>query len=287
MKHVDRDGRCVVFVHIPKAAGTTIATTLQMNYPPDRTLHINLHGELERLATIPAERLAAVRLIHGHVPYGVHRYVPRPCDYVTVLREPTARVISAYKFIRRWKPHELHDRVVRDRIGLEQFIETFCVDRRISRQTRQLIDQYDGPLTTGALDDAKSTLERFLVAGLTERFEETLALMRRALRLRVPFYVTRNVGFPLDISDRAIEMIREREALDLELYAFAQDLFERRVRAQGKTFGAETALYKAMRPLSRSLARGRARDVLRTVSHARTARSQRRSGRVTPTRSND
>lgn len=107
--------------------------------------------------------------------------------------------------------------------------------------------------------------------GLTERSEETFALLRRALSLRRPFYVTRNVGFPIEVSERAVELIREREQLDLELYAFARKLFASQVAAQGSSFRLEVAAYEAMRPLSRALGSGRAEDFLRKLTAARAA----------------
>jgi hypothetical protein len=91
------------------------------------------------------------------------------------------------------------------------------------------------------------------------------------VRLRLPFYVTRNVGFPLKVSERAIQLIREREQLDIELYTFAEHLFDKQVAAQGSSFGLEVAAYRAMRPISRALGSERAEDFLRRLSAARAA----------------
>jgi Sulfotransferase family len=265
------DDYCLVFMHIPKTAGTTLASSLKWNYPPHLTLHYDLLGRMKDIEKIPTEELSSARLFIGHLPYGVHRYIPRPCEYVTVLREPVARVISAYKYIRRTAHHGLHDRVVGDHIGLEEFIETFWVDKRISRQTRQLCELHNGPLNPEDLLLAKRNLESFLVVGLTERFEETFALVRRALRLRVPFYVTRNVGQPLHASERALELIREREQYDLELYEFARGLFAHQVARAGSSLELEAAVFRALRPLSRMAGAGGTAEFIRRMSHARAA----------------
>jgi hypothetical protein len=267
-----RDDYCLVFLHIPKTAGTTLASALQWNYPPYRTLHIDLLGRpLEELEAVPVEERSRLSLLHGHFAYGIHRYVPRPCRYVTVLREPIPRVISAYKHVLRRPQHELHGQVVGDGISLEEFIETFWVDKRISRQTRQLCNRHDGPLDRGALEEAKRNLEGFLLVGLTERFEETFALLRRAVRLRLPFYVTRNVGQTMHASKHAVELIREREQLDLELYDFARDLFAQQVGRQSSSFTLEASIYRGMRPLSRAAGAGTTQEFLRKLSHARVA----------------
>ena len=266
---------CLIFMHIPKTAGTTLVSTLQLNYPPQTTLHLNLLGRpIQEMERFPPQTLSSLSLIHGHVPYGIHRYVQRPCGYITLLREPVARVVSAYKHILTRPHHELHDRVVGDRIGLEEFIDSFWVDKRISRQTRQLCDRHDAPLDSGAVAEAKRNLEGFLVVGLTERFEETFALLRRVLRLRLPLYVTRNVGRPVTVSERAVELIRERERYDLELYHFARDLFADHVARQGASFPVEVSAYRAMRPIARLAGTGRTAELLGKLSHARAARNQ-------------
>jgi hypothetical protein len=264
------DSCCVVLMHIPKTAGTTLASTLQWNYAPRLTLHQDLLDRpIEDMELIPLERRSSARLLRGHVPYGVHRYIPRRCEYITVLRQPVPRAVSAYKHVLRRPRNELHERVVREGMSLEEFIEACWVGKRVSRQTRQLCNRPDGPVGRSDLDEAKRNLERFLIVGLTERFDETLALVRRALGLRMPFYVTRNVGQPLPVSERAVELIRDREQLDLELYEFASELFEGQVAGLGVSFRMETAAFKAMAPFARMAGAGRTAESLRRLSYAR------------------
>ena len=113
-------------MHIPKTAGTTLASTLQWNYPPRLTLHQDLlERPIEDMEQIPLERRSSARLLRGHVPYGVHRFIPRRCEYMTVLRQPVSRAVSAYKHVLRRPGNELHEHVVREGMGLEEFIETY------------------------------------------------------------------------------------------------------------------------------------------------------------------
>ena len=267
-----RDDFCLIFMHLPKTAGTTLASSLQWNFPPHRTLHIDLLGmRLEEVERVPIEQRANLLLLHGHIAYGIHRFIPRPCRYVTLLREPIPRVVSAYKHALRTPHHELHDRLVDGKVGLEEFVETFWVDKRMSRQTRQLCDQHFGLLDREALDKAKRNLASFLVVGLTERFEESFALLRRAIPLSRPVFVTRNVGQQLQVSARAVELIREKERFDLELYEFARALFAEQLERQGRSLGLEASIYRTIRPLSRIAGAGRTHEFLRRLSHARAA----------------
>jgi hypothetical protein len=276
-----RTQSCLVFIHIPKTAGSTLSTSLMLNYPPHKSIRLDL---IDRPAAdieseISLEQRARARLLRGHLPYGVHRHIPRSCEYITVLREPVARVTSAYKFIvsnpAAFSDHPLHDPQVGGRIGLERYLEAEGGrEGRGNRQTRLLSGRHSGHLDREALEEAKRNLETFLVVGLTERFEETFALMRRALGLRIPFYVTRLVSAPFEISDHAVDLIRQQNELDLDLYAYGRDLFARQVARQGRSFGLEADTYRAMRPLSRAAGAKGTEQFLRGISHIRRSRGR-------------
>jgi hypothetical protein len=271
-----RSQSCLVFIHIPKTAGSTLSTSLMLNYPPHQSIRLDL---IDRPAAdieseIPLEQRARMRLLRGHLPYGVHSYIPRSCEYITVLREPVARVTSAYRFILNnrapFSDHPLHDPEVGGRIGLEGYLEVERgLEGRGNRQTRLLSGRHSGLLNREALEEAKRNLETFLVVGLTECFEETFALVRRALGLRIPFYVTRLVSAPFEISDHAVDLIRQQNELDQELYAFGRDLFARQVAHQRRSFTLEAGAYRAMRPLSRAVGAKGTERLLRRLSHGR------------------
>jgi hypothetical protein len=268
----------VVFVHIPKTAGTTMASSLVINYPPERTINLDFAfgrpvADIED--RISPERRARLRLLWGHLPYGVHRYIPRPCRYITVLRDPIARGISSYKYIRNNPRHRDHRRVVEERIDMADFFANDeLMEKRRNRQTRQLCSNQAGEMDREDLEEAKRNLERFLVVGLTERFEETFVLVRRALRLRIPFYVTRLVSPQMSVSSRAIGLIREQNQLDLELYGFAHELFNERISRLGTSFGLEVSMFKALRPLSRAAGHGSVERALVGLSHRRRQRQR-------------
>ena len=214
------DERCLVFLHVPKTGGQTIVCPLIWNVPEGERIHLDiLDRRLDTtMNSIPVERRQTARLVWGHIPYGVHAYMPQRCEYFTILREPIARVVSVYKFILRTRRHVLHDRVATERITLEEYIESGMDEGQTENsQTHKLSGRQIGIIDRSALKEAKQNLEAFLVVGLIERFEETFALLRRTLGLRLPFYVTRNVSPPYDVSNRAVELARERNELDFEL----------------------------------------------------------------------
>jgi hypothetical protein len=109
----------------------------------------------------------------------------------------------------------------------------------------------------GVLEKAKAHIdEHFAVAGITERFDETLMLMRRRLAWpRPPYYVTSRVGKKsasagqsptqrenMDPGTRAV--IAEANGLDLELYAYVRDRFEDEVDAEGASFQEDVRAFQ-------------------------------------------
>ena len=261
------NGRCLVFMHVPKTGGQTVGSPLIWNFPESKRIHLDILDRPldEAMNGIPFENRLTARLLWGHIPHGVHLYMPQRCEYFTILREPIARVVSVYKYIVRTRGHVLHDRLIAEGMSLEGYLEAGIDEGQTENsQTRQLSGRQFDTLDRNALERAKRNLEACLVVGLTERFEETFVLLRRTLGLRMPFYITRNVSPPYHVSERAVELARERNKLDLELYGFACDLFAAQLDRQSRSFGLEVSAYRALRPLSRSAA-GKAERVVRRL----------------------
>jgi Sulfotransferase family len=269
--------RCLVFLHVPKTGGQTIESSLPRNFPKSERIYLDtLDRPLdEAMNEIPLERRLTARLVWGHIPHGVHLYMPQRCEYFTILREPIARVVSVYKYIIRTPEHALHDRLLAEAMSLEEYLETGIDEGQTENsQTRQLSGRQFDALDRDALETAKRNLEACLV-GLTERFEETFVLLRRTFGLRMPFYHTTNVSPPYHVSERAVELARERNELDLELYGFACDVFAAQLDCQDRSFGPEVSAYRALRPLSRAAITGR---VLRKLERLHETHSRNGNG---------
>jgi hypothetical protein len=243
--------RCIIFLHLPKTGGVTLRRTLKWKYAPRMLNFETLTKPAESLAEVPLSERRNLRVLTGHLQYGVHEYLPQRCEYITLLREPIARVVSYYYYILGHPKHWRHEELVRSGMSLEEFVRT-SPDRGVENdQTRMIAGRGAGELDAGtlgreALEDAKRNLESFLVVGLTERFDESFILIRRALGWRVPLYVTANVSTrPKPASAIALELIRERNQLDLELYEFAGELLSAAVEREGESLRREVAVFRA------------------------------------------
>jgi hypothetical protein len=235
-----------IFVHIPKTAGTTINRIIDRQYPAHARHWIKRHnvGVEEFRALSPTHR-AELRLVRGHIPYGLHEYVHEPVAYFTILRQPIERLISYYYFVQREPEHYLHDYANTQGVTLQRYVESRVSLQTDNFQTR-LISGIWTDVGYGECDQATLTLakhnlaEHFAVVGLTERFDETLLLLQRAFAWRNVFYRRLNVtqGRPPreTLSAETLAVLQEHNRLDLELYTYAKELFRRKVREQGASF---------------------------------------------------
>jgi Galactose-3-O-sulfotransferase len=244
--------RCIIFLHLPKTGGVTLRRTLKWKYSPDLLSFETLTKPAESLGEVPLSRRRSTRVLSGHLHYGVHDYFPQRCEYITLLREPIARVVSYYYYILGHPKHWRHAELVRSGMSLDEFVRT-SPERGIENdQTRMLSGRGAGELVAGtlgrsALDEAKRNLDSFLVVGLTERFDESFILIRRALGWKLPMYVSANVSTrPKPASETALESIRHRNELDLELYEYARGLLSAAIERQGESLRREVAVFRTL-----------------------------------------
>lgn len=260
----------VLFNHIHKTAGSTMKHVLWRNCGSERVAFLmSDHGaglpDLRRRLEDPAR---TPRAIVAHTGYGVHERLPAEHDYrqFTMLRDPVDRTVSAFFF-------------VRDELGVEIGLDEFLAEmplESLNSQTAALAGlhadhQIDGrPLACADFDAdlllrAKRNLAAHDVVGLTARFDESLVLLREGYGwpLHRTLYVRANVGVGRRtgrLSPAQLELVAANNELDLDLYAYAVELFEGRLRVGAPDHAARTrrhrrlnAVYGAAYPPARAL----------------------------------
>lgn len=220
--------RNLVFLHIPKAAGTTLHTILEKHYP--RASHYSIFEEparqLQELGARSQKDRDRIRLLKGHFAYGAHQHLVGPSTYVTLLRNPVDRIISHYYYVKRTPRHYLYQKVTAENMDLAAYVTSHLTEELDNDQVRLLsgIERSIpwGGCTHEHLDLAKRNIsEHFAVAGVLERFDESLALMGLKLGWKwVPHYENQNItkekNEPIDPS--ILDLIVKSNELDLELY---------------------------------------------------------------------
>src|SRR5215831_5334217 len=222
----------VIFLHVPKTAGTTLNRLIEWEYPLFEIYSIDpvfFRWSASHLWRLPARRLKRTRMFKNHMLFGLHKILPQPATYITVLRDPIDRVISAFYFMRSYKLHPLYWKFRREKWTIEDFV------RRLPRENAQCKilagAEYNSPCTQEIFEQAKANLPRyFSVVGLSERFEESLALMKLRfgwkLRRYSSFNVTRARPKKHDLSKAALDLIVAKNSFDLALYEYAANIFQ-------------------------------------------------------------
>jgi len=200
------------------------------------------HPASESLSTLqemPVREKAKLRLIKGHYVYGLHELVSRQGTYFTLLRNPISRLISYYYYARRNPDHYLHHLIHTENLDLSDLIHRSLTLELDNDQVRRISGVGDtvkfGGCTTEMLELAKKNLvDEFAVSGLTERFDESLLLLRDVFGWKNVFYVRKNVAKSRPrrtaLPESQLVSIRKANALDVQLYDWAREHFERQVQ---------------------------------------------------------
>ncbi len=233
----------VVYVHIPKAAGTTLKNVLSRVYRGRPVVFFTPRtGELDRLRGLPAAKRRTVAVVAGHEPFG-YQDVFRGCRVtpavITVLREPVARVVSLFRYIHRDAEHPRHGEFVAHSVTVRDVYERLRLPAFDNHMTRFLAGRGAFSKPFGGLDEqdlraAEHNLSRGCRAfGLQERFAESLAWFGRELGW--PAVETADLNraprrsTPGDVDEEDRRLIARHNALDAALYEFAASLFDERV----------------------------------------------------------
>ncbi len=169
----------------------------------------------------------------------MHRFVPRTCTYITLLRDPVDRVVSHYYYVLQNPNHVLYKEVSGRKMSLEAYVTSGITTEVDNDQVRMLAgvgDKVDfGQCDHVLFEKALEHIEKyFSVVGFTDRFDETLLIMMRKLNwAKWPIYTRQNVSHSRprgdDIPAGTCRLIKKQNALDYELYEYARKRFERDV----------------------------------------------------------
>ncbi|KCV71993.1 hypothetical protein H696_01400 [Fonticula alba] len=233
-----------VFLHLPKCAGTALATMARIRGDTG-------FAQFWGTPTTEAElgRAAAADFIFGHVRHGVHSLMrhtdgtSRPwANYFTIMREPVKRVISHYFYHKSEKKDPYH--YLADTHGLDEWVQIHPDAKNI--QTQYLSGTY-GPPDAMAFAVAMRNLLEARFVGLFERLPESALMLRYEAGFEeLMFARTKAVqGERPVVTQEQRQLIAERNNFDIQLYELAKQRFEEsRQRLGGEFFDMAVGIYK-------------------------------------------
>jgi hypothetical protein len=244
--------KAVIFLHISKTGGSTLRSIIKRQYPKDSIYdldpsyfisepalyEVTVQERVNQLRLMTEQEKARFLCFLHPMAYGLHLILPNDMPYFTFLRDPIDHFISSYYFAVNKHDHVQHKSIVENSLSIEDYAEHFPLD---NLQTRRLsgcdpIDTLRGiPLPGDALSKAKEHLAEMPCFGLTERYNESLLILKERFAWGNINYQAQNVAPKrMALSDIGASFKKKLErdlALDLELYSFAQNLFQEHLKA--------------------------------------------------------
>ena len=243
----------IVFVHVPKCAGSAVRNSLYRAVYPALLKSTRVCCEIDVVASVTAGKLLGIdamtcrqavlihalsdpftRFVAGHIfadPAMVEQF--SHWQFITVLREPTSRFISAYVFNR-------HRPFVPSKVecSFAEFLETDRARLEGSRMT-----QYFSGMSAGELEvrrqvgitAALQNLDRFLSVGFVDDLRNWERSISGALGRRVRIEHRNSSPKPdlrveLEQSPTLLGRVEELCAVDREFYAAAKMRFTQSLR---------------------------------------------------------
>ena len=264
----------MIFHHLPKTGGTTLYTLLTSMYgnsncysirnggsPRTIPLTYDANSRWDRFLAMSQTERNTLDFIDGHFSYGLHRFLSRPCLYITLMREPLERFCSSYhQFLHnhhrylelsQGKKYTLED-YIRDLDGtnvnnrVKKFYSDVACDETVpERASADKAEEWRRitrfAQTRADTEDLKQRLrDQYMLVGLTERFDDFIFLLCRMMGWKVPYVIRhRNVSLRAPASKELSPVLQHqvREMLNAEyaLYEYASTLFEEKWRTLDRT----------------------------------------------------
>ncbi len=241
----------LIFLHIPKSAGSTIQTIFKRQYKKDGFFVDGNHPNLK----VIKEKIMSddkLQLCFGHMDFGMHAFVEQDYKYATIIRDPIERVISQYYYVKRQTKHHLYKKAFKDNdFTLAEYVKSGLSNELNNGQVRILIGaggfhknlhtKYDIPFGSckpWMLEEAKLNIKQhFVFCGLQEYFDESLVLMKKEFGWKWDIgYVSQNITHRrkkvLELDNITLKVIRDANTLDIELYEWAKDAFLANVKKE-------------------------------------------------------
>jgi hypothetical protein len=221
-----------VIVHIPKAAGSSLKTSISQTTAPEKTYFdynkpLSMHPLPRKLQCIASSFLTRGMeqdVIFGHFMAGKYAnlskgsFCKRPgWNYIVFVRDPLQRAMSHYYFWKRTddSQHKVWRRFSRENWSLERFL--------LSPEHENFMSQYLW----------RFPISNFDFIGITERFEESIQLLGGIFpALEGLSFRTENTNPDKIAADEytvppdLAEAFRQRNAADYAIYDLALQLFE-------------------------------------------------------------
>ena len=236
-----------IHLHIPKTGGTTLRDIIQRQYRSEKILMIPKLEESENiLKEVSTSQINQLKLIQGHLKYGIHNHFHRRAKYFAIIRDPINRVLSTYYYVLSQKNNPQNLSTSNNQMTIYDYVQSGVNPFLINGQT-QLISGKTGNIDNPIIESeelfslAKENIENdFLFLGITEMFDETILILKNMLGWHMPYYSIANRTKKKPnydaVNPTIISFIKEHNQLDIKLYNITKTSLLNRIAEENDIF---------------------------------------------------
>jgi len=236
-----------IHLHIPKTGGTTLRDIIQRQYRAEKILMIPKLEESENiLKEVSTSQINQLKLIQGHLKYGIHNHFHRRAKYFAIIRDPINRVLSTFYYVLSQKNNPQNLSTSNNQMTIYDFVQSGVNPFLINGQTK-LISGKTGNIDNPIIESeelfslAKENIENdFLFLGITEMFDETILILKNMLGWHMPYYSIANRTKKKPnydaVNPTIISFIKEHNQLDIKLYNITKTSLLNRIAKENDIF---------------------------------------------------
>ena len=231
----------IIFVHSPKVGGTNIlyvvdalptihSTRFSVPRVPGVSPKLITEGWIGGLSNLKTachglekqNKCSEYKFISGHFPYGADKYLNNEYKYITLIREPIERELSAVNF-------DYQSGYVVDKKTALKMLFSTMID---NPQTRLIAGEsyMSGKCNGDTLEVAKKNLARdYILVGVTEdtnTFTQALITILGNEPVAIGKAQVTQDKVVIDLSGKERKALLRKHKYDAELYKYAKELWE-------------------------------------------------------------
>lgn len=214
----------------------TLHSILERIYLPKNIFSIkvidNTRLNTDDFINLPLAEREKIKLLKGHMLYGLHKHLVGESKYITFLRNPADRLLSFYHYVEKRPQHRLYENIFGKGLSFHEFIEQIDAGDIHNAQVRWISGLEHGTeeeMLNKALENIKN---HFAFVGLLEQYNVSLLMLSKIYHWGIPYYKQRNKGnynkVKKTIEQKTLNLIAQKNAADLKLYSTVEKEFLRR-----------------------------------------------------------
>jgi hypothetical protein len=215
----------LIFLHIPKTAGTTFHNILDKQFLPENVFTIQVIDDtrlnIDEFIFLPKSAREKVYLLKGHMSFSLHKYMVGETKYITFLREPRERIISFYYYVLQNSNLELYTLIKSNNWSLHDFVANVNMKELNNAQIKLIsgIEDTEEIMMERAIKNIKT---HFSYVGISEYFYESLRRLQKMYGWDISEYTNHKVNDSRpkldDIDPETIKLIEEKNHGDILFY---------------------------------------------------------------------